>query len=523
MSITSARSGNSVSRKKRLDETRERAESDLLYYAKVILPKRVYGAIHEELFHWWTRQGAYDNQLCLLPRDHQKSHCAAVYASWVITKDPWKTLLYVSATADLAEKQLYAIKNVLELPSHRRLWPAMIHKDEGKREKWSAMEIALDHPRRKAEGVRDPSVKAAGLTTNVAGFHANHIFLDDVVVPGNAYTEEGRTKVAAMYSQLASVKTTEGKTTVVGTRYHPRDLYSVLLARKLDVYEGGELVSKRPLYEVFQREVETEGEFLWPKTTRADGRHFGFDENELAKKRAEYIDAGQFFAQYYNNPNDPGDARVNPTKFQYYDRKFLGQADGYWFYKDQRLNVFAAIDFAFSLSKKADYTALVVVGVTAGNQYYILEIDRFKTKSITTYFEHIQTLHNKWEFRKIRAEVTVAQDAIVDSLKKDHIIPNGLALSVDSYRPNRHEGRKAERIDAVLGPKYDNLQMWHYKGGNCQILEEELILRHPPHDDVSDALTAAIDISVAPSGRGRFSGNSRRSNVIHHARFGGSR
>ena len=511
----------STERAKKLSDTRVRAENDLLYFAKVILPKRVYGAIHEELFHWWTRELAGDNQLCLLPRDHQKSHCAAVYAAWIITKDPWKTLLYVSATADLAEKQLYAIKHIIDSPSYRKLWPQMIHKDEGKRERWAAMEIAVDHPKRKEEGVRDPTVKAAGLTTNVTGFHADHTFLDDVVVPNNAYTEEGRNKVASMYSQLASIKTTGGKTTVVGTRYHPRDLYSVLLERVLDVYEGGELVNRKPLYEVFQKTVETDGEFLWPKTMRSDGRYFGFDENELAKKRAEYIDATQFFAQYYNNPNDPGNARVNPKNFQYYDRKFLEQTEGYWYYKDKRLNVYAAIDFAFSLSKKADYSAIVVVGVSSDNQYYVLDIDRFKTNAITDYFSHILRLHGKWEFRKLRAEISVAQEAIVESLKKDHIVPNGLLLSIDPYRPNRHEGRKEERMQATLGPRYDNLQMWHYKGGNCQVLEEELMLQHPPHDDVSDALTAAVDVAVAPSARG--SRMRKQSNVIHHARFGGSR
>lgn len=504
----------------KLEEARTRAENDLVYFAKLLLPKRVYGKVHEELFQWWTKEEASDNQLCLLPRDHQKSHCAAVYAAWVITRSPWATILYVSATADLAEKQLYAIKNIIDSPSYRKLWPDMIHKDEGKREKWSAMEIAVDHPKRKEEGVRDPTIKAAGLTTNITGFHANHIFLDDVVVPNNAYTEEGRNKVAAMYSQLASIKTTGGKTTAVGTRYHPRDLYATLLERILDVYKDGELVERKPLYEVFQRVVEEDGEFLWPKEMRNDGRSFGFDENELAKKRAEYIDSAQFFAQYYNNPNDPGNARISPTKFQYYDRKFLEQIDGIWTYKGTRLNVFAAIDFAFSLAKKADYTSIVVVGVDEDKQYYILDIDRFKTNSIKEYFEHILDLHEKWEFRKLRAEVTVAQEVIVESLKNEYIVPNGLVLSIDAFRPNRHEGTKEERMQATLSPRYDNLQIWHYKGGNCQILEEELKLQHPPHDDIADALTAAIDVAVAPTKRG-WSGRTKKRNVVYHPRFGG--
>jgi len=511
----------STTKAERIQEVKSRAENDLFYFAQLVNPHRVYGAVHEELFQWWTREGASDNQLCLLPRDHQKSHCAAVRAAWLITKNPWATILYVSATADLAEKQLYAVKSILDTRTYKKFWPDMIHPEEGKREKWSAMEICVDHPARKAEGVRDPSIKAAGLTTNITGFHANYIFLDDIVVPLNAYTEDGRRKVEMMYSQLASIKTTGAQACVVGTRYHPRDIYATMQERMVDVYKDGELVDKRPLYEIFQRVVEIDQEYLWPKQMRADGRYFGFDDNELAKKRADYFDTAQFFAQYYNNPNDPGSEKIKRRSFQYYDRKFLEQSEGYWLYRDKRLNVFAAIDFAFSLNKKADYTAIVVLGVDADHSYYVLDIERFKTDSIKDYFDRLVQLHSKWEFRKLRAEVTVAQQQIVNELKNSYIKPNGLWLSIDEYRPSRHEGNKEERMMATLGPRYDNLQVWHYKGGNCQVLEEELVMTKPPHDDISDALTAAMDIAVAPS-RGGFNRKSRlQSKVVYNSKFGG--
>lgn len=55
-----------------------------------------------------------------------------------------------------------------------------------------------------------------------------------------------------------------------------------------------------------------------------------------------------------------------------------------------------------------------------------------------------------------------------------------------------------ERILAVLEPKYSNGQIWHYRGGNCQLLEEELLFSNPPHDDIKDALASAIDMALAP-------------------------
>ena len=165
------------------EDIKDLAEADLLTFAKLVNPQRMYGKMHEELFRWWQAENASDNQLVLLPRDHQKSHCIATRVAWEITRDPSLTVLYISATADLAEKQLYAIKNILTSKTYRRYWPNMVEKEEGKRERWTVGEISLDHPVRKREGVRDPTIKAAGLTTNVTGFHCNIAVLDDVVLP----------------------------------------------------------------------------------------------------------------------------------------------------------------------------------------------------------------------------------------------------------------------------------------------------------------------------------------------------
>jgi hypothetical protein len=41
--------------------------------------------------------------------------------------------------------------------------------------------------------------------------------------------------------------------------------------------------------------------------------------------------------------------------------------------------------------------------------------------------------------------------------------------------------------------------MWHYRTGNIQLLEEELIFANPAHDDVKDALASAVDFAVPPT------------------------
>lgn len=510
------------------EQIKAAAEADLVTFIKLVHPMRVLGSIHEEVCQWWERDNAKSHQLVLLPRDHGKSAMVAYRVAHYITKHPDCRILYISSTANLATKQLKFIKDILTSKIYRRYWPDMVNPDEGKREKWTETEISVDHPKRKEEAVRDPTIFVAGLTTTIVGMHCDVAVLDDVVIRENAYTKEGREKVRAQYSQLSSIEGTMAKEWVVGTRYDPNDLYNDQLLMTVETFDSlGEVRDEEHLYEVFERQVEDigdgSGEYLWPMQQRYDGRWFGFNQQVLARKRAQYLDKTQFRAQYYNNPNDISEAPISPDYFQYYDKKKLFKDGGKWYIGGRRLNIVASIDFAFSLSDKADSTSIVVVGTDHERNHYVLEILRFKTTSIKEYYDNILLTHGKWGYNKIRAEVNVAQKIIVQDLKQNYIRPNGLALSIDEYRPSRHEGTKEERIQATLKPRYENLQMWHYQGGNCQILEEELTMSFPPHDDVKDALTAAIDISVPPTS-GMFSSRNKGRDMrkAHsHSRFGG--
>lgn len=514
-----------MSRRITKDEIREACEADLATFIQVVHPQRMLGHVHKELIRWWHREGSKTHQLTLLPRDHQKSALIAYRVAWEITRNPAVRILYISSTANLANKQLKFIKDILTSDKYRYYWPEMVNKDESKREKWTETEIAVDHPKRAEEIIRDPTIFTAGLTTGITGLHCDIAVLDDVVVDDTAYTQDGRKKVANQVGYLASITGTDARMWAVGTRYHPQDLYYDLANQTYEIFDDeGNVIDTHHLWEVFERQVETHGdgtgEFLWPRTQRYDGKWFGFSREELSKKKAQYPDLTKFRAQYYNNPNDAESASIKPDYFQYYERNKLRQDGPHWVYHGRRLNIFAAVDFAFSTTARSDSTAIVVVGIDGDHNIYVLDIDRFKTTKISDYFDRILRLHTKWGFRKIRAETTVAQKVIVEELKNNYIRVHGLALSVEDVRPTK---RKEERIEAVLQHRYHNRTVYHYAGGNCEILEEELVLQNPPHDDVKDALASAVEIAVPPSFMGMSSGprKNNSNNVSYHPRFGG--
>jgi hypothetical protein len=280
---------------------RKLAEQSLESFINLVHPKRMLGNIHREVISWWCSSNAKNHQLLLLPRDHMKSALIAYRCVWELTKDPTTRILYISSTSNLATKQLKFMKDILTSDAYRMYWPEMVEKEEAKREKWTEREISVDHPKRKEWSIRDPSIFTAGLTSNIVGMHCDIAVLDDVVVSNNAYTEEGREKVRDQYSLLSSIETVGAREWVVGTRYHPLDLYSSLCDMEVisyDEYGNKKDTEDNQLFEIREWPVETAGdgtgEYIWPRSKSPDGKWFGFNQEVLDTKRSQYLNKVHF-------------------------------------------------------------------------------------------------------------------------------------------------------------------------------------------------------------------------------------
>lgn len=495
---------------------RELCRTSFYDYIRIVAPYAVMGLVHKEFCDFL--QYNPDNAsylLGLLPRGHRKSFIIGMWCCWKITFNPAITILYYSSTTDLAEKQLRSIKQTLESKIHQKLFPDLIDPVEANREKWSSSEICVDHPHRAKEGVRDSTVSTAGLTTTTTGAHADMIVLDDLVEPNNN-NPAGRKLVEERYSQMQSILNPGGKIYAVGTRYDPKDLYDHFINTYEEQYDrDGNLIGRKKSWSIFQREVEKDGEFLWPRSKRSDGKAFGYDMQELARIKGSYIDKSQFYAQYYNDPNRVGASKYK-NNFVYYDKSQLVEQHGKWSIGGKKLNVFAAIDFAYSLSDDADSSCIAVVGETSDKLYYIMDLDRFKTDRIQDYFDHVVQLHSKYNFRKLRGEATVAQSVIVKYLK-DKLASVGRALTIEEYKPIKD---KEMRMDSTLRPLYEEGKLFHYKGGNCELLEAELLAAKPEHDDIKNAVADAVDICTPPFEL--FTSTFRSLQQKHYGTFGGT-
>lgn len=511
------------------DDIRTRAENDLNVFALLVNPTRVYGDIHHDVFDWFQADQKIEvdaagfrrvpNQLVLLPRAHQKSHLIAVWTAWWITKTPWTTVLYVSATEALALQQVYAIKQIMESPVYRKYWPDMLHPEEAKREKWSASEVKVDHPLRKEMGVRDATLLAKSIEANTTGLHCDVLVFDDIVVPSNAYTAEGRGNVAGAVSQFSSVLNPGGTTKAVGTRYHPNDVYGIWAETVVvDYNEDGEPVGEYAQWAVFERAVEQDGVFIWPRAQHPRTKQwYGFNHNVLAGIRATYYAQGersQFHAQYYNNPNDTSEERVDMANVPRYDKGKLKYSNGTWYLGSAPLAVYCGADLAYTANKRSDFTAFAVLGVDPDNMVYILDLEQIKTDRYSDYYDLLFTLHERWGFRRADIETNGGANVVVRYLQ-DEVRRRGLPLTING-RQSRTE--KNSRAEAMLVPAYGQNRIHHYRGGVMALYEEQVMLPRPSHDDLRDAVVIALENAKPPL---RLASQPQRKVVPLHSRFGG--
>tara|TARA_Y100000114_G_scaffold43216_1_gene38658 strand:- start:8290 stop:9807 length:1518 start_codon:yes stop_codon:yes gene_type:complete len=500
----------------------------------------MYGDIHEEVFGWLGDPEANERQLLLLPRGHLKSHCIAVYCAWKITFEPWTTIVYLASQDDLAKAQLHAIKQMMTSDIYRYFWPEMFteHKvgNSGKTERgaWSAYAFDVDHPARRERGIRDHTMIIKTVSSNVQGLHCDGICFDDVVVPQFADTEVGRETVNRALGYFSSVLNPGGWIKAVGTRYHPEDAYSSMIESKVPVWneEKKEFDGEEDAWQVMEHVVEDSpdrsglGRYLWPRTEspHEPGKWFGFDPKELAKIRADYAShhaLTSFSAQYYNDPNDVGAQRISKDQFQYYDQSNVESSHLRTQFKGNKLSVYAAMDVAWTTTERSDYTAIAVIGIDSDGFIYVLALDRFRTSDFLVYYDHIVSLQQQWGFRRLLVETNAAGSLVAQEVE-NHVRRNGGTLVVDKRAVNSRNESKSERWASVLEPRYHSKSVFHFKGGLTPTLEEELISAKPRHDDLKDALCAAVSIAKPPAAkRDNYSPYDDRMQNVVRGRFGG--
>lgn len=425
------------------------------------------GAVHKELCTF-IDENKKKKKLVLIPRGHLKSSVVTVGRSLqAICANPNVRILLANATYGLACSFLTEIKRHLKNNEKIKMFWGDLAKDP---EKWSENQISLNRGT-SIEGKKEATVTAMGLESNLTSQHYDIIIADDLVNKDYVNTPEQIQKSIDFYKECLNLLDPGGEMILIGTRWHDSDLYGWLLDPENNAVDD---------FETFIREshtgsLDTDEGFsaLYPE--KFDRKHLF----KLYQQQGPYV----FSCQYLNNPIPVDDADFRPEWFHYYDPEDL---------RGKNLNKFLLIDPAISLEKRADYSALVSIGVDEFSNVYILRIDRAKLPP-DLLIELIFQLSLEFNYQAISLEDVAYQKVLHYSLENE-MRERQVYLPIKQFKPNNRT--KDQRIRG-LQPLYANGKVFHRRDlANMNHLEDEL-LRFPrsKHDDTADALSQMLDIA----------------------------
>ena len=402
-------------------------------------------------------------KLVLIPRAHLKSKLVTIgYSLFSICQNPKIRILLYSATWQMAVDLHLNIQKALEGNSLLQELYGALAKDA---KEWSAGRTRLAVNDR-----REPTITAAGIDNNLVGGHYDLIIMDDVVNRDNIGTQDQIGKVIHRYRDSLDLLEPGGQLIVIGTRWHDSDLYGWILDPANDIKASYDILVKG----AYQGNITTGDGFeaLW-------GAKFSLAE---LQKRLREEGWSHFSSQYMNDPVPEEDATFKRTWFQYFDHSEM---------QGKLLNKFLTIDPAVSLSKEADYTAMVVAAQDESGYIYILDIVRARL-SPSDIINEIFRLREKWDLADIAIEQVAFQKALAYALREDDRFKKR-PFHITELKPN--ERSKDQRIKG-LQPLYENGKILHDRLlPNNLYLEDELV-RFPrsSHDDIIDALSYVLDI-----------------------------
>lgn len=180
-----------------------------------------------------------------------KSTLVGLFCVWLLLKSPDVRILVLSADLALAKKMVRNVKRILE--QH----PLTTHLRPESADQWGADRFTI----RRTKELRDPSMLAKGIVSNLTGTRADVIICDDVEVPKTSNTFSKRENLRERLLELDYILTPDGTQLYVGTPHCYHSIYADEVR--------GEFGERQIFLEGFERLVlpilnET-GESVWPE------------------------------------------------------------------------------------------------------------------------------------------------------------------------------------------------------------------------------------------------------------------
>ena len=474
------------------EEILQMAYKDLITFGKLFSPQDFLASatpnFHREVGKMMLNR---DNQqlALVLPRDHAKSTMAAtavLHKFLFATKDSPEFIAWIGEAQDQAIDNVRWVQNHIEGNQAIHYYFGDLTGD-----KWTKSDFNTRNGCRMiAKGTSQRLRGKKELSTRYTG-----MILDDFESEGNTKTAEGRLQIknwvtAAVYPAIDFDK--GGFLWCNGTIVHWDSFLNGIVTSHRESQRSGEKFA----WEVYTKKAIEDGEPIWPSR---------WPLKKLEQRKQFYIDSGtpsKFYQEYMNQAKSPEDAIFKEEDIQksFYSGqcRYLEDQDVWMMELDdgtkKPVNLFMGIDPASSVADRADYSVIMIVGVTDEHDYYVIDYWREKVLPMDC-AEQVFKMYDQYRpLRRVNIETIAYQEMLRDYIfresKRRGVFLPGIEKGIKSYGNQK----KKDRLFEGLQPMFKQGAV-HLKRSQHEFIDELLDFPKGAHDDIIDSFYLAVQFT----------------------------
>ncbi|MBP7721333.1 MAG: phage terminase large subunit [Alphaproteobacteria bacterium] len=209
--------------------------------------------LHSKMADWleWNWKKKNTRLLMMAFRSSGKSTIMGLFAAWLLYRNRDLRILVLAADSILARKMVRQVKKIIEThPLTKEMKP-----DDP--DQWASSRFTV----KRMIQLRDPSMLARGITSNITGSRADIVICDDVEVPNTCDTAPKREDLRERLMEMEYILAPGGTQILIGT---PHTYYSIYAdTPRSEIGEDHEFLKD---YERLVVPVQDEnGECAWPE------------------------------------------------------------------------------------------------------------------------------------------------------------------------------------------------------------------------------------------------------------------
>ena len=447
------------------------------------LQKQTTPNIHIRIARWLEKAWLKGDRYLLLMafRSCGKSTLVGLFAAWLLYRWPDLRILVLAGDQPLAKKMVRNVKRIIEKhPLTQFLKPESA-------DQWASDRFTVTRDKE----LRDPSMMAKGVSTNITGSRADLILFDDVEVPNTCSSLEKRLDLRQRLVEANFVLVAGGAQIYVGTPHHYHSIYAKEARPEFE--------EDQPFLHDFKR---LEVPILKPCGTPSWPERYSTESIEKLKRATG---PNKFESQMMLRPVDIHDSRLDPHLLHFYQGELCYQESGrrpvLTLNDDRMVSASAWWDPAFGVhaqgrDRDASVFALVFSDVK-GRRYlhevrYISCHDDSSEDEAGQQCRQIAMLCRQYYIPSITVEINGLGRFLPSILRRElSAIGYGCAVIEHSARMNK-DIRILEAFDVVLAARLLHVHERVKQTPFLREMQEWKPAMSKGHDDGLDAVAGAL-------------------------------